>query len=411
MTHAIDKEDTSYTKTSKLKAVKGIHTKGNFPNQQIVQHFPKVIFQTDKDGCYTYLNQSWEELTGIPVEQALGKHYKVFLNRKQNEDVNQQFEHSEKTKTAIIEYDFKGNKVWYEISMSVLLSADKEVIGYFGCFNDVTYLKNVELDLLKKNELLKAQHKIIEQQVDSLSLKNNELQKYIETNLELENFAYIASHDLKAPLRTVMSFSQLLKKNHYMCLDSKGQNYLNIISEASQDMIHLIDDLLKYSDISTSELNLANTDLEHIVNEVYISVHPKLNAIGATLAVDELPKNCTVDKQKMFQLFNLILDNCIKFRSDKHPLAVKITSEELKDHWVINISDNGVGIDPQFIEKSFELFQKQQTNDTRSGTGIGLTIARAIVRLHDGEIWIESKEGKGTEVSFTISKNLNQVNL
>ena len=409
MTQAINEEDTS-TRPSKLKAIKSDSSRVNFPNQQIVRDFPKVIFQTDKNGHYTYLNQSWEDLTGIPVEQALGKHYKVFLNRRQNEIVNAQFEDSGKTKTAIIEYDFKGNTVWYEISMSLLLNADKEVVGYFGCFNDVTYLKTVEMDLLEKNELLNTQQKLIESQVESLSQKNKELQKYIETNLELENFAYIASHDLKAPLRTVMSFSQLMKKNHYTCLDAKGQGYLDIITDASKDMIYLIDDLLKYSDISTSELNLATTDLAQIVSEVYINVHPKLNQIGAVLAVDDLPTNCIIDKQKIYRLVKLLFENCIKFKS-QHPLRIKISSEELRDHWVIKISDNGVGIDPQFVDKAFELFQKQQTNDSRSGTGIGLTIARAIVRLHDGEIWIDSTKGKGTDVSFTLSKNLKQVNL
>lgn len=406
MAQALNSSGDLQRKTS-LTKVKGINQVLDHTSDNFIKNFPKAIFQADRKGNYTYLNDIWEQLSGIPTEQALGKNFQVFLSEKQLNSVIDQFSKCGPSyKTAIFSYDRKGKSAWYEISMSEQNDDNGNLIGYFGCFTEVSQIKEAELQLLKNNSKLTKQQETIENQIEILNQKNAELQKYIETNLELENFAYIASHDLKAPLRTVMSFSQLLQKNHYKSLDDKGKQYLDIISNASMDMIYLIDDLLKYSEISGGELNVVSTDLADVANEVYINFFPQLSKIGASIAVGEMPANARVDKQKVYNLLQMLIDNAIKFKSEDHPLVIKIESEELQDHWLLKIIDNGEGIPSQFLDKAFELFKKYKTNDVRSGTGVGLTLAKAIVRLHDGKIWIESKEGEGSTVHVMLSKNL-----
>lgn len=407
MAQVINKNGDSTLRNTSLKKVKGI---GQAPDQlssNFIQSFPKAIFQTDKYGRYTYLNDIWEQLSGVPVSQALGKKFEVFITDAQVKLILEQFEHCKSSnKTAVFEYNLNGKNFWYEISLSEKYDDMGGFAGYFGCYTEVSHLKQTELLLLKNNAKLQKQQETIEHQIEDLNQKNLELQKYIESNLELENFAYIASHDLKAPLRTVMSFSQLLQKNHYYCLDVKGQQYIDIISNASMDMIHLIDDLLKYTDISSSELQITNADLSVIANEVYINFFPKLSEIDASLAVGELPKDIRIDKQKIYLLLELLIDNSIKFKSEDRKLEIKIDAEELQDHWLLKVNDNGIGMPSQFIDKAFELFKKYRTNDTRSGSGVGLTLAKAIVRLHEGKIWIESVEGRGSTIHMMLSKKI-----
>lgn len=242
--------------------------------------------------------------------------------------------------------------------------------------------------------------------IKDLQAKNLELQKYIESNLELENFAYIASHDLKAPLRTVMSFSQLLQKNHYSCLDTKGKQYLDIISTASQDMICLIDDLLKYSETSSTEIVVSDSDVKSILQAVLVDMKTQFDEVNALVTYSEMPDSLKVDKQRMYQLFRHLLDNTIKFKSDNVTLEVHISAEDLKDHWLFKVSDNGIGIPSKFSEKAFELFKKHKTSDNKKGTGIGLTLSKAIVRHHDGKIWVEAKPEGGNVTCFMISKDL-----
>ena len=407
MAHAINENGGSALRKTRLKKVKCISEELDHKSANFIKNFPKAIFQADKDGRYTYLNDIWEQLSGIPVKQALGKNFQAFLNKEQNESIKEQFDQCDTSnKIAIFEYNLRGKHFWYEMSLSEQYDENGKLIGYFGCFTEVSHLKESELILQKNNLALNKQQDIIARQIEALNQKNAELQKYIESNLELENFAYIASHDLKAPLRTVMSFSQLLHKNHYNSLDVKGKQYLDIITKASKDMIYLIDDLLKYSDISSGQLNIMPTNLADIANEVYINFFPQLSKIGASIAVGELPSNIRLDKVRVYQLLQLLVDNAIKFKSEDSPLEIKIDSEELEDHWLLRIHDNGIGMPNQFVDKAFELFKKHRTNDERSGTGVGLTLAKAIVRLHDGKIWIESKEGQGTTVNVMLSKNL-----
>lgn len=243
-------------------------------------------------------------------------------------------------------------------------------------------------------------------QIKDLKAQNQELKKYIESKLEMEKFAYIASHDLKAPLRTVSSFSQLMKKSHYSQLDPKGKKYIDIITKASEDMICLIDDLLRYSEITTSEINISEGNLDTVLHTLVMDNSQEIEELGAKVVVDKMPQSLHFDKQRIYQLFNHLLDNSLKFRNVDAPLKVRLTSEELNEHWLIKVIDNGIGMPPQFNEKAFELFKKHKTNDDRKGTGIGLTLSRAITRLHDGKIWVEGNLENGNTTCVMLSKQL-----
>jgi len=376
-------------------------------NQRITQ-FPLVVFQTDKDGNYTFISKTWEKYSKIPVKEMLGTHitgafspeeklrFKTGLN-KQNPNSDYSFEFN---------VVHNGEKRKIKSEFNKLTDLNGVHTGFIGSFFDLTELQNTRNQLLDDKEILEAQEKKIKANLAELEIKNNELNKFISKNLEIENFAYIASHDLKAPLRSVMSFSLLLKKKYYDLLDLKGQKYLDIISDASQDMIRLIDGLLKYTTIHSSENNLKTVDISYLIDESLLTLQSCVEQSGATIDYGPMPEAMIVDKDKIYQLFYMLIDNSIKFRSPQRKPQIKIESEELIDHWLFKITDNGVGIPANFDQKAFELFKKVKTTGTDTGTGVGLTIAQTIVNQHDGKIWIESKEGEGMEVSFTIKKKL-----
>ena len=171
-------------------------------------------------------------------------------------------------------------------------------------------------------------------------------------------------------------------------------------------MIGLIDDLLKYSEISSDQIVVTNSDVNTILNTVLKDLRPRFDKLQATVSTTEMPTDLKVDKQRMYQLFSHLLDNCMKFRQESVRLQVEISAEELMDHWLFKLGDNGLGTPEQFSEKAFELLKKHKTNDQRTGTGIGLTLSKAIVRHHDGKIWVESKPEGGNITCFMISKDL-----
>ncbi len=373
-----------------------------------IAHIPSVIFQTDLTGHYTYISKAWEEHTSIPISETIGKHFTFFLSPEEREKFKTGISKSSSNSDYFFEFEFvlKGQNRKLKSEFNKLTDSTGKHIGYIGTFFDLTELRNTRSQLLKEKEILEQQEKRIKSNLDELERKNTELNKFISKNLEIENFAYIASHDLKAPLRSVMSFSLLLKKKYYELLDEKGQKYLDIISDASQDMIRLIDGLLKYTTIHGSEINLKSVDISYLIDESLLTLNSAVEKAEASIGYGPMPQNVIVDKDKIYQLFYILIDNSIKFRHPDRIPEIKIDSEELVDHWLFRISDNGIGIPPNFNLKAFDLFKKVKTTGSDTGTGVGLTIAQTIVNQHGGKIWIESKEGEGMVVCFTLKKTL-----
>lgn len=249
------------------------------------------------------------------------------------------------------------------------------------------------------------QDQLIEQQVQELNAKKIELEKYIESNLQLENFAYIASHDLQAPIRTVISFAELLQKQSTPD-NPKLERYIDIILESSQNMLSLIEDLLSYSRVNTQKIKLNSIEFVPFLDRMLLALKVEIEESGTNVITENLPIQILGDKTKLEQLFMNLLRNAIKFRKPDSSPQITIMAKEKQYKWQFSIIDNGIGIPPEFHSKIFNLFQKLHSNDDFSGTGLGLTICKKIIEQHNGEIWLESQQGEGTSFHFTLSKKI-----
>ena len=245
-----------------------------------------------------------------------------------------------------------------------------------------------------------------------LENKNQDIEamsnKLAEQEKEMNQFTYIVSHDLQAPLRMVTGFLELLEKKYGDKLDDSAKQYIGYAVKGATKMKSLIFDLLEYSRLSSVVKEYEAVDLNIVVNEVKEKFQAGIENAGAIITTAQLPV-VMANKAQMEQLFHHLLGNALKFRSTAMP-EINITLKEenacLPDRqgqWVIAVKDNGIGIDPAFSEKIFIVFRRLHTDDSKyAGTGIGLALCKKITELHGGTIWVESTVDKGSTFYFTL---------
>lgn len=255
-----------------------------------------------------------------------------------------------------------------------------------GATRDITERKKNETLLLELNTRLK-------QRADELAA----------SNVELERFAYIASHDMQEPLRMITSFLQLFKKKYEDQIDETAEQYIHFAMDGADRMKKLIMDLLQYSRVGSNKDNFSEVDTNVLLKEVVNVFMSRIDEMKATVLVGDLP-SVTANRIQVFQLFQNLLGNALKYHSGESPL-IEINGQEEATHYQFRVKDNGIGIKPIFFEKIFVLFQRLHHKNEYSGTGIGLSICKKIVERHGGRIWVESEPGKGSCFYFTISKS------
>lgn len=220
-----------------------------------------------------------------------------------------------------------------------------------------------------------------------------------QTNEELKQFAYVASHDLREPLRTVRSFCQLLQEKYTGRLDEQADSWIGFMSDATLRMQQLIDDLLEYSRLDSNAQPPSNTSFRQAVTDAMLNLKVAIEESGASVECGELP-TLKAEHSQITQLFQNLIGNAIKYSNS--PPKVVISCQKNGEEWQFSIADNGIGIKPKFHRKVFEMFQRLHARGTYEGTGIGLSLCRKIVSRHGGgRIWIESPD-IGTIVHFTI---------
>jgi len=220
------------------------------------------------------------------------------------------------------------------------------------------------------------------------------------SNADLEQFAYVASHDLQEPLRMITGYTQLLAKRYGDKLDQNANEYINYAVDGAKRMQRLIHDLLTYSRVGTQGKEFAPTDCGAVVAETVRILQPAIQESAATIAYDSLP-TVMGDETQLLQLFQNLIGNAIKYRDSKPP-AVQVSCKQEGEHWLFSVRDNGIGIDPKYAERIFVIFQRLHTGEQYAGTGIGLAVCKKIVERHGGKIWVESEPGKGATFHFTI---------
>jgi PAS domain S-box-containing protein len=270
-----------------------------------------------------------------------------------------------------------NGKIKY-ISSKALVHKDEEgnITGFTGVNFDITDLKEGTERLISK--------------------LNEDL---LRSNKELENFAYITSHDLQEPLRMVSSFTQLLARNYGDKLDDRAKEYIEFAVEGAKRMYDLINGLLAYSRISRKEITFSDVDLNDTIKTVMANLALVIKEKNCNIQVDDLP-SVRADRNQMIQLFQNLIANGIKF-SNTSP-RIYVGSREEKTRYVFSVRDEGIGIEPQYFERIFHIFKRLMPREEYEGTGIGLSICKRIVENHGGEIWVESEPGKGSVFYFSL---------
>jgi signal transduction histidine kinase len=225
-------------------------------------------------------------------------------------------------------------------------------------------------------------------------------QELTRSNAELEQFAYVASHDLQEPLRMITGYTNLLAKRYAAKLDDDAREFMAFAVNGAKRMHVLINDLLSYSRVGTTAKPLAATDCEEVFARTLASLQVAIDESGAVIGKDDLPM-VLADESQLGQLFQNLLSNAIKYRGESRP-EIHVGCKREAGHWQFSVKDNGIGIDPQYSERIFVIFQRLHTRDEYSGTGIGLAICKKIVERHGGKIWVESALGQGTTCYFTL---------
>lgn len=222
----------------------------------------------------------------------------------------------------------------------------------------------------------------------------------LRSNQELSQFAYVASHDLQEPLRKIRNFTELLAQRYQGELDEAGDRYIRYITDGAVRMQELISDLLSYSRVGRTALNIQSINLETTLQEVKSDLEIAIKDKKAVITAGTLP-TVSADPTQMKQLLQNLISNAVKYCQDDVPI-VRIWATQTDGTWTISVKDNGIGIDPQFSERIFVIFQRLHNKSTYSGTGIGLAICKKIVECYGGQIWVESQEGRGSTFSFTL---------
>ncbi len=239
--------------------------------------------------------------------------------------------------------------------------------------------------------------KVVIRQADALTKLTQELER---SNAELEKFAYVASHDLQEPLNLVSSYVQLLQMRYGDRLDQDAHEFIGFAVEGVTHMQRLIDDLLAYSRVGSRGEPFRPVSVNQVLERVQVNLQSRIEETHAIIEADDLPE-VMADEIQLMQVFQNLIGNALKFHGDT-PVRIRIRAEPDHQMWRFSVQDNGIGLEPQFAERIFSIFQRLHTRDEYPGTGIGLAICKRIVERHGGKIWVESSLGDGSSFYFTL---------
>jgi PAS domain S-box-containing protein len=336
------------------------------------------------DGLLTHVNQSFLQIWGYDSnEEVIGKPISDFIA--EQEKVPEILESLTRKGTWEGEYLARkkdGSTFVAQSKANVVLGADGKQIALYSSVIDITEKKRAEAGLKKV----------------SLDLTRS--------NQDLEQFAYIASHDLQEPLRMVSSYVKLLERRYKGKLDADADDFINFAVDGAVRMQNLINDLLLFSRVNTRGKEFELTDYEAVFATVVGNLQAQIESNKAILTHDPLPK-AWADSVQQIQVMQNLIHNGIKFHRDEAP-RVHVSAKEGDDEWVFSVKDNGIGIEPEYFDRIFLIFHRLNEKDKYPGTGIGLSICKKIIERHGGRIWIESEPGKGSAFFFTIPKNMKE---
>ncbi len=347
----------------------------------VVELSPYCMVLVNKEGVITLVNKQTEILFGYERNELMGQKLEILIPHrfsKEHPGYRKQFFKDLKNRPMGPGKDLfarrkDGSEVPVEIGLNPIETTDGQMV--LASVIDITERKHQEATLKKQIEL--------------------------ETkNKELEQFAYIASHDLQEPLRTVSNYMQIFEEDYFEQLDTNAHNYIRSVKNATQRMSMLVKALLHYSRLGRDK-KLTHSSLQVLVSTVIADLKTVIDSSGAIIEIGNLPE-LNVFETELRQLFQNLITNAIKFKRKNQTPHIQINAEKSGDLWYFSVRDNGIGIKPEHFGRIFEIFQRLNPGTEYEGNGIGLANCKKIVEIHKGDIWIESALGEGSTFFFTI---------
>jgi PAS domain S-box-containing protein len=381
-------EQLKYEIAERQHAERKLREREAFFHKVLMSSLNALYIYDMKTETDTFINDEYTALTGYTLDDLKARTGAGFLalfhpeDRKNLATYQQALAHAADGEIIEGEYRFRtkdGRWIWCLSRNAVFARDDTGAVSQFiGSFLDISERKAAEEQLAKQ------------------------AQELARSNAELQAFAYVASHDLQEPLRAVAGCVEIIRRRYQGQLDARADEIIRHAVDGAARMQNLINDLLLYSRVGSRSEPFAPVDSGTALAAALKNLEVALRESGAQVTHDPLPR-VTGDLVQLTQLFQNLIGNALKFRGERPP-AIHIGAKKQNKEWVFSVRDNGIGIEPQYYQRIFQIFQRLHARDEYPGTGIGLAICKRIIERHDGRIWVESRFGEGATFYFTLSE-------
>jgi PAS domain S-box-containing protein len=359
-------------------------------NRSLIEASLDPLVTIGPDGRITDVNAAAEQITGFGRKELVGTDFSEYFTEPERAQAGYRQVFRE---GVVRDYPLEirhrnGQTTPVLYNTSVYRDADGKGIGVFAAARDVTERKRAETALRELNETLERR---VAERTEELARSNEDLQQ----------FAYVASHDLQEPLRMVNGFLQLLEERYKQQLDDKAREYIRYSAEGATRMSNLIHDLLEYSRVERKEGGHKPVDASLALSGAMANLRSAIEQANATMTYEQLPA-VMGDPTHLMQLFQNLIGNAIKFCSPERPCQIHVGAQHRDGWWVFYVRDNGIGIPKEAFDRIFVIFQRLHMREKYTGTGIGLSICKKIAEQHGGRIWVESEPGQGATFYFSL---------
>ena len=356
----------------------------------IVESSGDAIISKSLEGTITSWNPGAELLYGYSVREAVGRQISLLVPEGRADEVpfllSRIADGQRVDRYETVRRRKDGSLVEVSLTLSPIKDTNGAITGASVIAHDVTEQKRLHRELSES-------HQKLERQAAELSA----------SNADLEQFAYVASHDLAEPLRMVSSYVALLARDYGGRLDDKADKYIHYAVDGAERMRLLIDGLLDYSRVGNGDEPFVDVDCGRIVEEAIQSLSKSIGEAGAEVSTGPLPR-VYGNAGQLGRVFQNLISNALKYRAERTP-RIEISAAQEDARWRFSVRDNGIGIEPRHAERIFVIFQRLHGREKYPGTGIGLAISKRIVERHGGQIWVEPADGGGSVFQFTLPRD------
>ncbi len=352
--------------------------------RELVELLHEGVVIVDPEEIITFANPRMAEMCGCPLRDLIGRSFLSLADAENAEAVRKSLGRRKRGMQGRCEVSLRrqdGSRLYVSLQASPMTDGRGRHAGSLVTLVDMSERKRAEERLRVYAENLKR------------------------SNEDLERFAYVSSHDLQEPLRTIVSFTQLLERRYKGQMGREADEYIDYIVDAGKRMQALINDLLEYSRVTTRGGEITESDSEMALEQAISNLRSQLEASGTAVTHDPLPA-VLADPPQLVQVFQNLISNAVKYRREDEPPKVHVSAERRNGYVQFSVADNGIGIEPQYFDRIFVIFQRLHGREKYSGTGIGLAVVKRIVERHGGAIRVESEPGKGATFFFTLPEPL-----